>query len=108
MWLGSFSKDEGDGDGIENAYIKINSRFFRLWRIYSKWLKITNVIFFKFFFQSNSGGLNKRSKEKEVFFLCAQILHKTSHNEISRCGGAGTAKKCTKMRAAGAKFVFTY
>ena len=65
MWLGSFSKDEGDGDGIENAYIKINSRFFRLWRIYSKWLKITNVIFFQFSFSRILGDLTKGRKRKK-------------------------------------------
>ena len=38
---GSFSID--DGDGIENVTIKMNSRFFKFFRIYSKLLKMSNV-----------------------------------------------------------------
>ena len=39
--LGSFSID--DGDGIENVTIKMNSRFFKPIRFYSKLLKMPNV-----------------------------------------------------------------
>ena len=39
--LGSFSID--DGDGIENVTIKMNSRFFKPFRFYSRLLKMPNV-----------------------------------------------------------------
>ena len=39
--LGSFSID--DGDGSENVTIKMNSRFFNVFCVYSKLLKMPNV-----------------------------------------------------------------
>ena len=39
--IGRFSKD--DTDGSENITLKINSRFFKLCRVYSSLLKMSNV-----------------------------------------------------------------
>ena len=33
----------GDSDGSENVTFKMNSRFFKLCRVYSNWLKISNI-----------------------------------------------------------------
>ena len=41
MSLGSFSID--DGDGSENVTFKLDSRFFKLCGVYSKFLKMLNV-----------------------------------------------------------------
>ena len=38
----SFSTDDGDGDG-ENVTIKMNSRFFKLFRVYSSSLEMSNM-----------------------------------------------------------------
>ena len=38
---GSFSIDDGDGDGSENVTFKMNWRFFELFRVYSNSVKMS-------------------------------------------------------------------
>ena len=43
-WIrGSFSIDDGNGNGSENVSFEMNSRFFNLRRVYSNLLKMTSV-----------------------------------------------------------------
>ena len=48
----------------------------------------------------------KFSKRKKNSSSCVYVLHKTSHQEISRPSRAVTAKKCTKKCNARAELLF--
>ena len=88
-WLllsGSFGND--DDDGSANNTVKMNSRFLR-----------------QISLESNSCGAHPSLETKRKLLPSCVYSHRTSHEEISRCGRVVTAKKCTKTCAARTKLL---
>ena len=106
MWyaeviIGSFSTDHGDGGG--NVTLKINSRFFKLFRVYSsspemlKWANFPGVDFL--------GTTLKFKKRKKNSSSLVYVLHKTWNSAFSRCSRVETAEKRTRKVWCTCKFV---
>ena len=106
MWyaeviIGSFSTAHGDGGG--NVTLKINSRFFKLFRVYSsspemlKWANFPGVDFL--------GTTLKFRKRKKNSSSLVYVLHKTWNSAFSRRSRVETAEKRTRKVWCTCKFV---
>ena len=106
MWyaeviIGSLSTDHGDGGG--NVTLKINSRFLKLFRVYSsspemlKWANFPGVDFL--------GTTLKFRKRKKNSSSLVYVLHKTWNSAFSRRSRVETAEKRTRKVWCTCKFV---
>ena len=100
--LESFSND--DGNDSQNVTINMNSRFSNFIAIIPTRFKCWMLV--KFPRVKFVGTAPKFRKRKKNSSSCVYVLHKTSHQEISRPSRAVTAKKCTKKCNARAELLF--